>query len=340
MKKILSIDGGGIRGIIPGQILIALEEKLQQATNNEDARIANYFDFFAGTSTGGILVSILLCPAENDPTKPQFSAKEAVELYVGNGNKIFDSSLWHKIISINGIWKEKYEVSGIHQCLKTYFDNLRLSELLKPCIITSYDIYKRETKFFTQHGFAKKGIDADFYIKDVCRATSAAPTYFEPKLIKSLGTETYACIDGGVFANNPSLCAYSEVRNAVGNPIAKDMFVVSIGNGSQEQPYKFKTAKNWGAIGWVRPMIDIMTSGAAEVTNYHMLKMFSAEGHQDNYIRIQPSSLRSANPQMDDASVENIRELIKVGVETAKNCPELDRIVDLLINDKDSVKFM
>jgi hypothetical protein len=67
MKKILSLDGGGIRGIIPGQILVALEAKLQKKSNNPDARIADYFDFFAGTSTGGILTCILLCPSVTDP---------------------------------------------------------------------------------------------------------------------------------------------------------------------------------------------------------------------------------------------------------------------------------
>ena len=82
MKKILSIDGGGIRGLIPGQVLVALEKKLQQKTNDPDARIASYFDFFAGTSTGGILTCLLLCPDENNPQKPKFSAEEIGRAHV------------------------------------------------------------------------------------------------------------------------------------------------------------------------------------------------------------------------------------------------------------------
>jgi patatin-like phospholipase/acyl hydrolase len=339
MKKILSLDGGGIRGIIPGQILVTLETKLQKKSGNPDARIADYFDFFAGTSTGGILTCILLCPSATDPKKARFSAKEAVELYVNNGNKIFDASFWHKIVSLGGIAEEKYEATGIESCLKTYFSELKLNELLKPCIITSYDIERRETKFFAQQDYALWGDEANFYIKDVCRATSAAPTYFETELVKSLSGVKYACVDGGVFANNPTLCAYSEVRNAKGNPTAKDMFVVSIGTGSTAQRYPYKKAKNWGAIGWVKPVIDIMMSGAAEVTDYTMVKMFSAEDHLKNYVRIQPSNLGDADPQMDDAAKENIEALIQVGIETAQNCPDLDRIVDMLLNDKDSVEF-
>lgn len=339
MKKILSLDGGGIRGIIPGQVLVALETKLQQKTGNPDARIADFFDFFAGTSTGGILTCILLCPSETDKTTARFSAKEAVELYVNNGSKIFDSSTWHKMISLDGVSEEKYQAAGLEDCLKTYFTDLKLSDLLKPCIVTSYDIERRETKFFAQHDYALKGDVANFWVREVCRATSAAPTYFETELIKSFSGEAYACVDGGVFANNPSLCAYSEVRNAKGNPTEKDMFVVSIGTGSADQHYDYDKAKNWGAIGWVRPVIDIMMSGAAEVTNYHMVKLFSASNNLDNYIRIQPSSLGGANPQMDDASDKNIAALSQIGIDTANNCPELDRIVDMLVNDKDSVEF-
>jgi patatin-like phospholipase/acyl hydrolase len=340
MKKILSIDGGGIRGIIPGQILIALETKLQQRTGNPDARIANYFDFVAGTSTGGILTCVLLCPSADDSSRPRFSAKEAVQLYVENGHKIFDSSFWHKMVTLNGIVEEKYEVKGIESCLIKYFGDLKLSELLKPCIITSYDIDNRETKFFAQQDYALEGDGANFLVRDVCRATSAAPTYFEPELIKSLSGVSYACIDGGVFANDPALCAYSEVRNAIDSPTAKDMFMVSLGTGSQDISYKFKEAKNWGAIGWVRPVIDIMMSGTAEITNYNMIKMFSANDNLANYVRIQPAKLRDASPLMDDASPENIQALIELGIETAQNCSDdLDKIIDVLLQGEDPVRF-
>src|SRR4051794_8458418 len=101
MKKILSIDGGGIRGIIPGQVLVALEKKLQEKTGKE-SRLADYFDFFAGTSTGGILTCICLCPSENDPTKARFSAQEAVNLYIENGDDIFNVPFWKKVVSGGG----------------------------------------------------------------------------------------------------------------------------------------------------------------------------------------------------------------------------------------------
>jgi patatin-like phospholipase/acyl hydrolase len=338
MKKILSIDGGGIRGIIPGQILIALEKKLQEKKKDPNARIADFFDFFAGTSTGGILTCILLCPSPTDPTKARFSAKEAVDLYVQNGDKIFKTSWWHSKAS--AFWKDKYATTGINTCLEQYFGDMKISQLLKPCIITSYDISRRETKFFAQHDYKLEGDKSDFYVKDVCRATSAAPTYFEPELIKSIDGVSYPCVDGGVFANNPTLCAYSEVRNAKDAPTAAEMFVVSLGTGSAMEGYPYKKAKNWGQLFWVKPVIDIMMSGAAEVTDYHMNKMFSARNNLQNYVRVQPTTLRDADPQMDNATKENIQALIELGIETAENCPDLDKIVDVLLQGPDPVEFV
>ncbi len=341
MKKILSIDGGGIRGIIPGQVLVTLEKKLQRLSGNAEARLADYFDFFAGTSTGGILACIYLCPSENDPRKAKFSAEQAVDLYVKNGAKIFDIALWKSIQSVNGTLDEKYDASALETLLARYFQDIRLSQLLKPCIVTAYDIDRRKAHFFAQHDFAIKGEGADFFVKDVCRATSAAPTYFEVALIKSLSNVSYALIDGGVFVNNPALSAYSEIRNSEQNPIAKDMFIVSIGTGDVNDAYKYHKAKNWGAVGWIKPIIDIMMSGASEITDYHLRKMFDAVQKSDQYIRIQPERFKDANQEMDDASVQNINALLEVGTITAEDCnKELDRIAEILIADgPDKVVF-
>lgn len=340
MKKILSIDGGGIRGIIPGQILVALEDKLQQRTGNRDVRLADYFDFFAGTSTGGILTCICLCPSPQDPTKARFSAREAVDLYLNHGKEIFSVNLWQKIRALSGYLDEKYTAVALEKYLKNYFGDVKLSELVKPCVITAYDIEKRAAHFFAQHDRAIKGPGADFLVRDVCRATAAAPTYFETALVRSLSGISYPLIDGGVFANNPALCAYSEVRNAKDNPTAQEMFMVSIGTGKEHEPYPYNKAKNWGAVGWIKPLIDIMLAGASETTDYHLTRMFSARMRRENYIRIQPARMKNASLRHDNASEANLRALSKVGKETAENCgPELDRIVEILLEGPDPVIF-
>ena len=334
MKKILAIDGGGIRGIIPGQVLIALEQKLQAKSGNPEARLADFFDFFAGTSTGGILTSIYLCPQSGSPEKARFSAQQAVNLYVANGGDIFSASFGKRIRSGNGVLDEKYDADELEKALRNYFGDLRLSQLLKPCIIPAYDIEKRQAHYFAQHDFQLKGNSHDFLVRDVCRATSAAPTYFETALVKSFSNELFPLIDGGVFANNPALSAYSEVRNAQGGPTAKDMFIVSLGTGSQNEPYPYDSAKDWGSAGWVRPIIDIMMDGASETTDYHLARVFSAGGQAAQYVRLQPTSLAGASPAIDNASSANIKALVKLGTETARTFDaELERIATALVTD-------
>ena len=117
LMRILSIDGGGIRGIIPGQILVALEEKLKK--HDANARIGDYFDFVAGTSTGGILTCLYLCPEAKNAKRPRFSAEEAVELYLERGDEIFDVSLRQRIRSVGGLADEKYSAAELKKLSRT-----------------------------------------------------------------------------------------------------------------------------------------------------------------------------------------------------------------------------
>lgn len=93
-------------------------------------------------------------------------------------------------------------------------------------------------------------------------------------------------------------------------------------------------------MGWVKPVIDIMMAGVSETTDYHLTRIFSAAKKSENYIRIQPVRMGKASLAFDDASKENIRELTRIGLETAENCSEvLDRIVNVLLEGPDHVIF-
>ncbi len=338
LTRILSIDGGGIRGIIPGQILVKLEEILKKLDKNPKAKIADYFDLIAGTSTGGILSCIYLCPENNKSKSPRFTAEEAVELYMDRGDEIFDISLWQKIKSGVGVFDEKYSAKELEEALQDYLADLKLSQLIKPCLITSYDIRRRKAHFFTQHDAnAKPG--RDFLVRDVARATSAAPTYFEASKIKSIDNLTYPLIDGGVFANNPTLCAYSEARThefdaSRKKPTASEMAVLTLGTGNVDTPYYHKNAKDWGIAQWVKPLIDIMMSGVSETVDYQLKQIYDAVNKPKQYLRIEPD-LGSASREMDDASTENLKALKKAGIDSAKsNEKELTDFAKLLIANK------
>jgi patatin-like phospholipase/acyl hydrolase len=329
MKKIriLTIDGGGIRGIIPAVILSHIEQELQRKTNNPTARLADYFDMIAGTSTGGILTAFYLMPADNDSKRSKYQAQEAIELYKKHGKDIFK-----KRISLTGA---KYEEKGLEQILKDKFSNFKLSETRKKCVITAYDITEREAVFFTTPE-AKESNSRDYFMRDVARATSAAPTYFAPTQITPLaGTPALCLVDGGMFANDPSLSAIVEAHKTefpnLSNPDFTSMYVVSVGTGKVEKRYEYNTVRKWRLLRWIAPVIDILMSSSAEVTSYQVQKIFNTIGCANCYVRIEPN-LGKASADMDNVSNNNIAHLEQAGenyVNTHKK--KLEDIVDALI---------
>ena len=216
--------------------------------------------------------------------------------------------------------------------LADYFKDHWMSELVKPCMVTSYDIRRRRAMFFTQHD-ALKGPARDFLVRDVARAASAAPTFFEAPMIESRSGVHYPCIDGGVFANNPALCAYAEARTHFGVR-ASQMAILSVGTGEVDMPYHWSEAKDWGAVGWIKPLIDIMMAGVAETVDYECRLAFDAVGSPHQYLRLNVP-LRDLPPgvssDMDDASPGNILGLRELGREVAeRRDADLTRFARLL----------
>ena len=112
MRKVLSIDGGGIRGIIPAMVLAEIEARTGK-------RSAEMFDLVAGTSTGGILALGLTKPEQDGG--PEYSAERLIELYDGEGGRIFHIPTWHRLRSGWGVAEEKYPSEGIEEVAKRYF---------------------------------------------------------------------------------------------------------------------------------------------------------------------------------------------------------------------------
>lgn len=331
--NILSIDGGGIRGIIPGQVLVALEQKLQQIKNNPNLRLADVFDLIAGTSTGGILTCLYLCPDLNTG-RPRFTAQDAVNLYLQNGDDIFDVSFFKTISSAGGLTDEKYSADALEKVLKNYLGDLKLSQLLKPCLITAYDLNRRKAHFFNQADTdGGSDLTADYLVRDVARATSAAPTYFEPANIRAFDRSVYPLVDGGTFANNPAMCACVEAFGYNASLKVPDLKVLSLGTGTVDKPYHYSEAKNWGKLGWVGPVLDIMFSGVSDTVDYQLKMLFHSAGVPAQYLRLQVDLQQHAevDSAMDNASEKNMRALEKAGQTlAASNDAELTAFANML----------
>lgn len=205
--RVLSIDGGGMRGVVPATILAELEAELINKSGDPNTRLVDYFDFFTGTSTGGILTCLYLLPDEQHPGRPRFSAKEVLELYQMEGPKIFYRSWKRRLTSMMGFTREKFDSRQMEKMLHRFMGEARLKDLVKPCRIPAYDISSQESFFFSSCE-AQRSQAADYAVWQVAQSTASAPIYFEPTVALAADGSRRTLIDGGVFATNPSLSAY------------------------------------------------------------------------------------------------------------------------------------
>lgn len=352
--RILSLDGGGMRGIIPATVLAYVENQLIKKTGNAHTRLADFFDLIVGTSTGAILGSFYLMPNTNSKSaeiapSSKYPASKALEFYTLEGRRIFNESKKHSWFGIRQIFNAvRFTPNNIEAIFQREFGDMKMHQLIKPCIITTYDIHNQRAFFFNSREDADK--PREFYLRDVLRSTSAAPTYFPPAIIRNIKTgQRLINIDGGVFANNPAMCAYSEARTTVfeqcANPSAKDMLILSIGTGGGniKFPKDVFTSQNWGAINWATSVPDIMMDGGSDTVDYHLKRIFSTlEGeNKKNYLRIDvPVDKRKYKSDMADASDENVKALLNAGNEALNSSlihseerHSLDKFVDLLLEN-------
>lgn len=308
MYKILSIDGGGIRGVIPAFVLAELERAAGKP-------VAEMFDMVVGTSTGGIIALGATVPGPSG--NPKLTAQDMVDLYADHGREIFSRSFFDKLSNPISLLDEKYDEEALEDLLKEYLgENTMLSNLIGPdVIVTAYDIEKRAPYYFKSR-LAKNGdYGRDHKAWVAGRCTSAAPTYFEPKLLNQDHTGDQvrrALVDGGVFVNNPAMCALAEALDQ-GHSL-DDIMLVSLGTGVHTRKIPFREAKDWGLAGWVAPLISVMMDGVADAAHFQLLQLLKERDGVQRYYRFE-TALDKASDEMDDASGGNIRRLKEEGAD-------------------------
>lgn len=278
-KYILSVDGGGIRGIIPAIVLAEIEYRTKKP-------ISQMFDLMVGTSTGGIIVAGLC--------NKQYSALDLVDLYQKDGPHIFKSSFFRRSI-FSWLNCAQYSCKNIECVLNRYFGDSTLADATNNLMLTSYDI-KNNYPFF----FKSWREDRNFIkLKDALRATTAAPTYFAPKYLK-INQKEMVLVDGGVFANNPAACAYASGKRLFPND---DIVLLSIGTGRTDRSIEYANSRRFGKIGWIKPLLNVMFASSLDAVNYQLDQVIA-----DKYIRIQ-SQLKIGSPDMDNITSKNIKSL-------------------------------
>ncbi len=334
MKKILSIDGGGVRGIIPAVVLADLERRTGKP-------VSELFDLITGTSVGGMLALGLTVPGLKG--EPKYSAKVLGELLKRDMPTIFKRTLLMKLPFGQYLYR-RYSERGMENVLENYFGEARLSDALTNVLITSYEIENRSPEFFRKPHSRKGEVTdplkpkndgtpphKDIYMKEAARATSAAPTYFVPKKIDSL--PGYAFIDGGVFANNPAMCAFAEAKALFADE--DEFLIVSLGTGATHAPISADAAVKWGHIGWARTMFDIMMDGSSDTIDYQLRQVVPPINGRKRYFRFQAQLDGYGTEKLDNIDPFNLDKLEALGIDITKDLKYrrlLDELCECLLH--------
>ena len=278
-KLVLSFDGGGVRAIAA----VVFLKQLEVASGK---KIFDIFDFFIGTSAGGINALNLAGLEATSLELEEFWSKE-------NLAKTMTKSFWDNASFLQT--KPKYDGKGKRKLLLEYFHDKSLGEAKKPVAVLAYDVENRKPRLLSSYD--SPGIK----MVSAASATSAAPIYYSTQEIDD-GTWL---IDGGIVANNPSLIGYSEARKIFPGCKIK---VLSIGTGLNRRKINGPSSAKWGALNWFRhDILGIMLESS-------MFDEISRDLMAKDYLRIN-SSTGLVNRRMDDTSDANLERIHLMGME-------------------------
>lgn len=299
--KVLSWDGGGIRGLFSLYVAKEVEKKMGGKTLVEQC------DWLAGTSTGGIIALALANGASLD---------EAIDIYKNNGDKIFKKeglSAWRWL---KGLFVETYSDVGILKELKEVLgESTTLGSLEKGVVVTSYDIEGGENRFPEPYIFNSRKKDFEMVkLWEAGRATSAAPTFFDPYY----GFKNRSLIDGGVVSNHPGYIAFSEITSLYPLQDRDDMIpyihMLSFGTGVFSSPIARNESRDMGKLDWASPISGLMMQGASQVTDWSLKNTLG-----NHYVRLN-TTLKKEIP-LDGVSKAEVDELERVALEYVQNNP-------------------
>lgn len=324
---VLSIDGGGIRGLISAEILSWLETEIGRP-------LSSCFDLIAGTSSGSVIAGGL---AVGPDGQQLVSAKDLPVFFTQDGPNIFRPKPFPVVNAIRWLLGPKHNIGDLRKVLERQARDLTLSQIRNNILLTAYDMRLGRPVMFQSwlagtldhpavtHRQAGRGLtefcptqcegdSEDFRLVDAMLASTSVPTYFAPIRIPRRGNEHYALIDGFVYAINPVVSAYFAARRLYGP--SRRVRILSVGTGKYEKQYSYDMIKGWGAAKWLRPILQVFPDGMSDASETYMQWM--SEVADVDYFRVSAvfdmeRYAENPSPDMDDASPENLRKLTETG---------------------------
>lgn len=294
--RILSIDGGGLRGLVPVLILKEMERR-------SGRRITDMFDLISGTSTGGLIAAGIT--VSDNGKDPKYTLDQIEKIYTDRGKDIFPKKNFIKsvISGVSSLKNPKYSADGLQKVLEDLLGQKRISDCMLPVFISSYDLHNNEALLF-KYRHAIRYPENNALLVDVCRATSAAPTYL-PAYKFTYQDKKRVCVDGGIYMNNPAMGALVEVIKYYDEaPYNRtelklsDVSILSLGTGHYSSEIARKKVEGWGLLDWAANITDVMMQAVNQTTTYQAEEL-TASG---NFLRINPAITNPDFSDMADSS--------------------------------------
>ncbi|BAT96838.1 hypothetical protein LR48_Vigan11g164400 [Vigna angularis] len=340
---VLSIDGGGIKGIIPATVLDYLDKALKAKDPNAD--LAHYFEVIGGTGTGGLIAAMLASPSPDDATRAAFTPAQIVDFYKQNGPHIFNESR-----PGNG---PKFDGEFLHNVTRELLKDTRLSQTLTNVVIPAFDLKRQKPVIFSNYKLENVPY-LDALLSDICISTSATPTQLPPYYFQNDGVE-FNMVDGGVAAQNPTHVTVSEVLQHAEYP---KILVLSLGTGHtkyvESNFFDARLAAFWTEDIWAAIATDMQGRASSAMAKYYPASLFSRfPPSTSTYLRIDEYDLNPDFSNSVNVTEENLEGLEKTGKQLLQekvvkmnldtfnieegvgtNAEALDRIADILHGER------
>ena len=337
--RILSIDGGGAKGIVSAIILEYIEGKLQELAKNPKVRLSDFLDFISGTAVGAITSSLIITPDKDG--KPAYTMKDIVSAIFNFSNVYYREKNWKTLWGLTGPIYPYEKIELLH--IK-YFNHWKMKDLLLPIAIPGYDILNRKPIIFTN----KNGSDEyeDYCVKDIVQGSCCSPHFIQPKEFRD-GVNNNIIINANVFANNPSMIAYIEagktptIINKFKRITPENTFLVSLGAGlSKYKKYTSKDVKHWNKGSWFHLLTSVNMQSSTIISEYEIKSLFKSYNMEDHYIRIEPDIMLGSQNIMDTSQKNMLHLMQDANNYIMNNKNILDNIALHLFNQDEKYSTM
>ncbi len=312
--RILSLDGGGIRGLISLEVLKYLEERSGKP-------IAELFDVIGGTSTGAIIGTQIVLA--DDQGHPKHKAGEIIELYDDQVARVFRAPLYHQILTLGGLLGPRYANDEKIVLANEIYADANFRDLLLPVMVPSYSVETAGLQLFTNWSPDY----AEMFVAPLVSAATSGPTYF-PGVELDLPSSRGVYMDGAVFGADPAQEMY---LHALEHFPDADIVLVSLGTGIRKTDVNAQAGERGGLMTWLIPLMGLAVDGRGDLASTWLDRFSKTQaGEGFHYYRFD-IALSDRETSFDDTSPEAVADLRQLGQSLVKqNKDKLDELIGFL----------